>query len=56
MDLSARDPEAVAKGYEMLALACHSMGEWREGIEFVEKRKEIVGDAADVAEAFDAHL
>ena len=40
----------------MLALACHSMGEWREGIEFVEKRKEIVGDAVDVAEAFDAHL
>lgn len=52
----ADDPEAVAKGYEMLALACHSMGQWREGIEFVEKRKEIVGDAVDVAEAFDAHL
>ena len=50
------DPKAVAKGYEMLALACHSMGEWREGVEFVEKRKEIVGDTVDVAEAFDAHL
>jgi tetratricopeptide (TPR) repeat protein len=50
------DPKAVAKGYEMLALACHSMGEWREGVEFVEKRKEIVGDAVDVADAFDAHL
>ena len=52
----ANDSAAVAKGYEMLALGCHSMGEWREGIEFVEKRKEIVGDAVDVAEAFDAHL
>lgn len=52
----ANNPEGVAKGYEMLALACHSMGEWREGVEFVEKRKKIVGDAVDVAEAFDAHL
>jgi len=52
----ANDSEGLAKGYEMLALACHSMGEWREGIEFVEKRKEIVGDAVDVAETFDAHL
>ena len=52
----ADDPDGVAKGYEMLALACHSMGEWREGVELLEKRKEIVGDAVDLAEAFDAHL
>lgn len=52
----ADDSEGLAKGYEMLALACHSMGAWREGIEFVEKRKEIVGDAVDVAQTFDAHL
>jgi predicted ATPase len=52
----ANDPEGLAKGYEMLALSCHSMGAWREGIEYVEKRKEIVGDAVDVAETFDAHL
>jgi predicted ATPase len=50
------DDENIARGYEMLALACHSLGEWRAGIEFVEKRKEIVGDGVDVAEAFDSHL
>jgi DNA-binding SARP family transcriptional activator len=50
------DREALAKAYEMLALACHSLGEWREGMDFVEKREEIVGHAVDVAEVFDAHL
>ena len=26
------EPQALARGYEMLALACHSLGEWREGV------------------------
>jgi DNA-binding SARP family transcriptional activator len=50
------DDDARAKGYEVMALVCHSMGEWQEGIDAVEKRKAIVGDSVDVAEAFDAHL
>ena len=50
------DRDALAKGYEMLALACHSLGEWHEGMGFVEKRKEIAGHTVEVAGTFDAHL
>jgi DNA-binding SARP family transcriptional activator len=51
-----QDPTTIGKAYEMLALACHSLGEWKEGLEFVEKRKEVVGSALDVAQVFDVHL
>ena len=50
------DASAIGKGYEMLALACHGLGEWKNGSEFVERRKEVVGSALDVAEVFDVHL
>jgi predicted ATPase len=50
----ADDEEAVAKGYEMLALACHSLGEWKQGREYEEKRGQI--GTLDVASAFDVHL
>ncbi|MGH9335332.1 MAG: ATP-binding protein, partial [Vicinamibacteria bacterium] len=50
------EPQALARGYEMLALACHSLGEWREGSGFEDRRQSLVGAAVDVAQAFDVHL
>jgi len=50
------DPQAIAKGYEMLALACHSLGEWQKGTEFEERRQELADGTLDVASAFDVHL
>jgi DNA-binding SARP family transcriptional activator len=50
------EPQALARGYEMLALACHSLGEWREGAGFEEQRQSLVGAQVDVAQAFDVHL
>ena len=50
------DPNAIARAFEMLALACHSLGEWKSGIEFEERRRALVGSTVDVAQAFDVHL
>jgi DNA-binding SARP family transcriptional activator len=52
----ANDLEAIAKGYEMLALACHSLGEWKKGRDFEEQRREVADGTLDVASAFDVHL
>ncbi len=50
------DPAAVARAFEMLALACHSLGEWQLGLEFEEQRSAIAGPELDVSDAFDVHL
>lgn len=50
------EPSMVARAYEMLALACHSLGEWKQGRAFEESRQALVGGPVDVAQAFDAHL
>jgi tetratricopeptide (TPR) repeat protein len=50
------DPKIIAKGYEILSLSCHSLGEWKKGIEFEERRRALVGSTVDVAQAFDVHL
>jgi hypothetical protein len=50
------DTEGIAKGFEMLALACHSLGEWRQGREFEEQRQKHASGTLDVASAFDVHL
>ena len=50
------DPLAIARAFEMLALACHSLGEWREGLHFEEQRSALAGTGLDVTEAFDVHL
>jgi len=50
------DPEAIARGYEMLALACHSLGEWQTGIQYEEHRAALAGPGLDVSDAFDVHL
>lgn len=52
----ADDVEAIAKGYEMLALACHSLGEWKQGRQYERQRQALADGAFDVASAFDVHL
>lgn len=50
------DESAIARGYEMLALACHSLGDWKKGTEFEERRTSLCDGPLDVASAFDVHL
>lgn len=50
------DPEAIARGYEMLALTAHSLGDWQQGRDFEALRTSLLGQAMDVTYAFDAHL
>jgi len=49
-------PEAIARAFEMLALACHSLGEWQRGIYYEHRRADLVGSDLDVSDAFDVHL
>jgi len=49
-------PEAIARAFEMLALACHSLGEWQTGIGYEQQRVALSGRGLDVTEAFDVHL
>jgi DNA-binding SARP family transcriptional activator len=48
--------EAIARAFEMLALACHSLGEWQRGLHFEEERTLLAGAGLDVTDAFDVHL
>ena len=48
--------ELLGVQFEMLALACHSRGEWQSGISFEQQRTALVGPSLDVTEAFDVHL
>jgi tetratricopeptide (TPR) repeat protein len=50
------DTVAIARAFEMLALACHSLGEWQQGLNFEEQRATLAGPSLDVSEAFDVHL
>jgi DNA-binding SARP family transcriptional activator len=50
------DARGMAKGHELLALACHALGSWREGQEHERARGELGGDTLDVDQAFDVHL
>jgi tetratricopeptide (TPR) repeat protein len=50
------DPAAIARAFEMLALACHSLGEWQNGIHYEQQRTALAGPSLDVTEAFDVHL
>jgi tetratricopeptide (TPR) repeat protein len=49
-------PDAAARAFEMLALACHSLGEWQTGIYYEQQRTTLVGPDLDVTDAFDTHL
>lgn len=50
------DVTARAQAYEMLALACHALREWQQGLNFEKQRSILIGPNLDVNEAFDAHL
>jgi DNA-binding SARP family transcriptional activator len=58
LDIAQRlkDDVAIARGFEMLALAAHSLGDWQAGLNFEEQRSVLVGPSLDVTEAFDVHL
>ena len=58
MEIAERlnDQEALANAFEMLALTCHSLGEWQSGLQFERKRASLAGDELDVTSAFDVHL
>jgi len=50
------DQEGGARAFEMLALACHSLGEWQAGLQFEERRASLAGHGLDVTGTFDVHL
>lgn len=50
------EPAAIARAFEMLALACHSLGEWQTGFGYEQQRIALSGPELDVTEAFDVHL
>lgn len=50
------DRVGIARAFEMLALACHSLGEWQTGITYEQQRSALAGPSLDVTEAFDVHL
>lgn len=50
------DVGAIARAFEMLALACHSLGEWQTGIAYEQRRAALAGPTLDVTDAFDVHL
>jgi tetratricopeptide (TPR) repeat protein len=50
------EPNAIARAFEMLALACHSLGEWQQGLTYEQQRSALAGATLDVTEAFDVHL
>jgi predicted ATPase len=58
MEIAERlnDQAALANAFEMLALACHSLGEWQSGLQFEQRRASLAGQELDVTSAFDVHL
>jgi tetratricopeptide (TPR) repeat protein len=46
----------MAKGHEMLALCCHSLGDWQEGHAHERQRQQLAAGSLDVDQAFDVHL
>ena len=53
---SSGDDEETAKVYEVLALACHSLGDWQKGIEYYMSHNELGGGGFAMDTAFDSHL
>jgi tetratricopeptide (TPR) repeat protein len=58
LDVAQRlnDVEATAQAYEVLALACHTLGDWQQGLFFEEQRAALAGASLDVTRTFDVHL
>jgi DNA-binding SARP family transcriptional activator/tetratricopeptide (TPR) repeat protein len=53
---AANDPGQRAGAYEVLALACHSLGDWQRGVRLELDRQALGVGGFDSDEAFDAHL
>ncbi len=53
---SSGDAAEQAHAYEVLALACHSLGDWQKGVECELNRHRLGVPGFDTEEAFDAHL
>ena len=51
------DPQEQASACEVLALACHALGDWRRGMDYELQRHQLaVEDGFDVDEALESHL
>jgi DNA-binding SARP family transcriptional activator len=56
---AARDSDDLnekAQAYEVMALACHSLGNWQRGVELELERQAMGVPGFDTDEAFEAHL
>jgi DNA-binding SARP family transcriptional activator/predicted ATPase len=54
--VASGDTAQRARAYEVLALACHSLGDWQKGVECELNRQALGVGGFDTDEAFDAHL
>ncbi|MGH3765195.1 MAG: BTAD domain-containing putative transcriptional regulator [Pseudonocardiaceae bacterium] len=51
------DPHEQARAYEVLALACHALGDWQRGMAYELQRQALaVDNGFDVDEALESHL
>jgi DNA-binding SARP family transcriptional activator len=50
------DEARRAQAYEVMALACHSLGDWQRGVELELERQSLGVPGFDTDEAFEAHL
>jgi tetratricopeptide (TPR) repeat protein len=54
---SSGDPRERSQAYEVLALACHALGDWQRGVGYELERQQLaIEDGFDVDEALEAHL
>lgn len=52
----SNDPNERAQAFEVLALACHSLGDWQRGVELELERQALGVPGFNTDEAFEAHL
>jgi len=50
------DEAELAQAYEVMALACHSLGDWQRGVELELERQAVAVPGFNIDEAFEAHL
>jgi DNA-binding SARP family transcriptional activator len=54
---SSGDPQERAGAYEVLALACHALGDWQRGMAYELQRQQLaIENGFDVDEALESHL
>jgi hypothetical protein len=54
---SSGDPYEQARAYEVLALACHALGDWQRGMAYELRRQQLaIENGFDVDEALESHL